>query len=126
MARSWTLLAIAAVAACGTEQDERPATLEVMTLTVLAPNCGQVQCHSSTTRTRGYQFDTVEGARETLGTNGLKVNEAVQAGTPLDNDLMYVLDGVTGFDRMPPDTPLHDEDIALIERWLLAGAPGVP
>jgi hypothetical protein len=126
MLRCWPSLAIAALAACGTEADDRPATLEVVTLTILAPNCGQVQCHSSTTRREGYAFDTVEGAREALDVDGLKVREAIDAGEPLENDLMYVLDGVTGFARMPPDTPLHDEDIALIETWLLAGAPGVP
>lgn len=119
-------LIVVLVAACGTEPDSRPATLEVVTLTVLAPSCGQVQCHSSsTTREKNYAFDTVEGTREALGTNGLKVNEAVARGLPLENDLMNVINA-DGFERMPPDTPLADEDIVLLEKWLVAGAPGIP
>lgn len=124
MPRFWPIVVL--VAACGTEPDSRPATLEVVTLTVLAPSCGQVQCHSSSTmREKDYEFDTVEGAREALGTNGLKVNEAVARGLPLENDLMNVINA-DGLDRMPPDSPLADEDIVLIESWLVAGAPGVP
>jgi hypothetical protein len=116
---------MAAVAACGTEPDSRPATLENVTLTILAPSCGQVQCHSSTTRAKGYEFDTVEGARTSLGVGKLDVQEGIRRGMPLSNDFVYVLYG-DGLEQMPPDAPLHDEDIALIETWILAGAPGVP
>ena len=116
---------VAALGACGTEDDERPATLEVVTLTVLAPNCGQVQCHSTTTRTKGLAFDTVEEARLTL-IYELFIHTAVMGvdGTAVENDLMNPI-RANGKERMPPDSPLADEDIALIQTWLNAGAPGL-
>lgn len=113
---------VASLAACGTEVDDRPATLEVVTLTILAPSCGQVQCHSSTTLTEGLAFDTVEGARVAL--IDLDIELAVAADRPLENDLMYVL-LADGLPRMPPDSPLAGEDITFIRRWLVAGAPGL-
>jgi hypothetical protein len=110
------------VVACGTDDDERPATLEVVTLTVLAPSCGQVQCHSTTTKTEQLAFDTVDDARASL--IDLEVKLSVAVNRPLENDLMNVLLG-DGLARMPPDSPLADQDIALIRAWLVAGAPGL-
>ncbi len=115
------MLAVA-LAACGTEEDERPVTLDVVTLTVLAPTCGQVQCHSTTTRTEDLAFDTVDAAREAM--IELDVDLAVDANRPLENDLWNVIIGEEK--RMPPDTPLASKDVELIRTWLVAGAPGVP
>jgi len=109
-------LAIALVAGCGSTPDERPATLEVVTLSVLAPTCGQVQCHSTTTRLEGLAFDTVDDARAALRDLG------VAAG---DGGALYDVLTADGEERMPPDSPLNDEDIALIMKWVDAGAPGL-
>lgn len=97
------------VAACGTSPDERPVTFEVVTLSVLAPTCGQVQCHSTTTRTAGLAFDTLAAARDSMQSRG---------------DRQEILDQIQD-GSMPPDAPLADEDAALIEAWIAAGAPGL-
>jgi hypothetical protein len=123
MDQRWLALGIAvALGACGTDEDSRPPTLEVVTLTVLAPSCGQPQCHSTTTRTQNLAFDTVEEANASL--LDLEVDLAVGANRPLENDLWNV---ITANDkqRMPPDAPLAGQDITLIHDFLLAGAPGL-
>jgi len=109
------LLAVATVA-CGTTQDDRPATFEYITLEVLAPSCGTVACHSTTTKTEGYAFDTLDAARASL-------RRLVAPGQPdgsLINDVL-----TSSRKRMPPDAPLADEDIALIQKWITAGAQGL-
>jgi hypothetical protein len=104
------------LAACGTSPDERPATVDVIALEILAPTCGQVQCHSSTSKIQGYAFDTIDGAkaalRDLVGVGGRK------------HDLIEVLTDDSA-DRMPPDSPLADDDLALIEAWIAKGAPGL-
>ena len=57
-------------AACGTEPDSRPVTFDVVVYEVLAPSCGQVQCHSTTTNVNGYALDTLDAARTTLSKTG--------------------------------------------------------
>jgi len=105
--------------ACGTSPDDRDPTLEVVTFEVLAPHCGQVQCHSTFTRTEGLAFDTLEDAKTSLKSTKLCV-------APNDGCGLYdVLDGTNDTERMPPDVPLAKEDRALIEAWINAGAPGL-
>ena len=107
---------LALVAGCGTSPDERPATLEVIALSILAPTCGQVQCHSSSTKLEGYAFDTLEGARKSLfdlvGPGGMR------------QELMQVLTA-DGDKRMPADAPMDEKDLALIQAWIDDGAPGL-
>lgn len=107
---------IPALAACGTTPDERPATVEVVALSILAPNCGQVQCHSTSTKLEGYAFDTLDAAKDAL-------RQLVGTSTA-NSELVEVLHA-DGEKRMPPDSPLADEDIALVEAWIDAGAPGL-
>jgi hypothetical protein len=113
------LAAIALVAACGTTPDERPLTLEVVTLEVLAPSCGQVQCHSTTTRTEGFAFDTVDAARESL------IDMVVDEPSFFGGELFEVLDGANGRERMPPDAPLAEQDYNLLKAWVMAGTPNL-
>ena len=114
MARASLVLLL--LAACGTSPDERPVTFEYVSLGILAPTCGQVQCHSSTTKTEGYSFDTLEGSRKAL--------TRLTEGTDDENDLVRVITADDG-DRMPPDSPLNDEDIALIRAWIASGKQGL-
>jgi hypothetical protein len=107
------LAGCAFAAACGTT-DDRPATLEVVSLTVLAPSCGMVACHSTTTKTEGYAFDTLTSARESL--RGL-----VSPGDPSRSHLIEVLRSR----EMPPDSPMADQDVALVEAWIAGGAEGL-
>ncbi len=101
---------------CGTTPDERPATVEVVALSILTPNCGQVQCHSTTTNLEGYAFDTLAAAKKSL--------KRLVGATVAQSELVEVLHA-DGDERMPPDSPLAEEDIALIEAWIAAGAPGL-
>jgi hypothetical protein len=113
------LATIALAAACGSTPDERPLTLEVVSLEVLAPSCGQVQCHSTTTRTEDLAFDTVEAASESLVQ--MNVDDPVFFG----GQLFEVLDGTNGV-SMPFDAPLARQDYDLLAAWIAAGTPNLP
>jgi hypothetical protein len=109
------LLLACFVVGCGTD-DPRPATVEVIATEILAPTCGQVQCHSTTTMTTGYAFDTLAAAKVALKT----LTSPQHKGRGLDEVLT-----ASGGGRMPPDSPLDPADITLIQTWLANGAPGL-
>src|SRR5689334_23195565 len=69
--RALRSLAFSALIACGTT-DDRPATVEVVSLEILAPTCGAVQCHSTTTRTEGLAFDTLDEAKASMRDLGVR------------------------------------------------------
>jgi hypothetical protein len=96
-------------AACGTTPDEREPTFEVVTLEVLAPTCGQVQCHSTSTNLSGFAFDTLDASRVSL-------RSASKRGEVLEQ---------VRENEMPPDAPMADADKALLQEWIFAGAPGL-
>ena len=102
------LLALFA-AGCGTEPDSRPVTFEVVVYEVLAPTCGQVQCHSTSTTTANYALDTLDAARSSL-----------KSRPRVDKMMNEILEG-----NMPPDSPLPDPDLALLKAWVAAGTPGL-
>jgi hypothetical protein len=113
-------------AACGTSDDERPKTLEYITVAILAPSCGNAQCHSSFRRAEGLAFDTVAAARDTINADA----SLVIPGEPADSQLFKVLISPGGdpdvvVPRMPYDQPLPNADIELIEEWIEDGAPGL-
>src|SRR5262245_28586725 len=100
------LAAALALAACGVAEDtpgnRRPATLEYVTGAVLAPSCGNAQCHSAFRYEKGYAFDTVENARKSLSPD---TNPGVVVpGMPDDSLLIQVL--TRTIKRMPYDQPL--------------------
>jgi hypothetical protein len=101
--------AAVALAACNQTDNDRPATLQYVTEAILQPNCAQDVCHSSYTRAKGYTFDTVDGARQSL-------RLLVSKDEPASSLLYTVL--TRKIKRMPYDTPLPDKDIDLILRWL--------
>jgi hypothetical protein len=109
------LLASALAAGCGTT-DDRPATLEVISLEILAPTCGPVQCHSTTSRIQGYAFDTLDASRSSLRDLGVSAGRG--------GALLEVIGG-DAEERMPPDMPMFEPDVRLIEKWIADGAPGL-
>jgi hypothetical protein len=125
MHRSIWVLALA-LAACGTETDQRPRTVQYITEAILAPNCGNAQCHSSFRNVMGYAFDTVEKAQLSLvgglvGQITLNAKEEPQG----DASSAFLINVLTRtLDRMPYDQPLPEPDIDLIARWIDYGAPG--
>jgi hypothetical protein len=113
MLKLLSILPVAVVTACG-GMDTRPATLEFVTLEVLSPSCGTVACHSTTSNISGYAFDTIDASREAL-------RRLVQPGNPDRSRLIRIIR-----DRsMPPDAPMSDLDVALLEDWIAAGAEGL-
>ena len=111
--RALFLLACATTA-CGTTPDDRPATFEFVTLAVLAPACGTVACHSTTTNVSGYAFDTLPAAR-------LALRRLVTTGNPDGSRLIDVIKR----NKMPPDAPMFDDDVALLSTWIRNGAQGL-
>jgi hypothetical protein len=110
--RRFVLIALLA-AACGTN-DPRPATVEVVAEEILAPTCGQVQCHSTTSNVDGYAFDTLAAAKVSL-----------KLLVPGDNRRSLMMSITDKGKPMPPDSPLDDADITLIETWIGNGAQGL-
>jgi len=127
------LVALGAVlaSACGNATDDRPATLEYITQTILAPSCASAECHSAFKRQVGDQFDTVDATRRTIVGNQLVafpddvsdpahsfLIQTLTVGTP---SILYPGEGNV---RMPFDSPIPDADVQLIEAWIADGAPG--
>src|SRR3954466_5517508 len=104
--KSW-FVPLLFLVACGTDPDSRPVTFEVVSIEVLAPACGQVQCHSTSTHISGYAFDTLAASRDSMSSSNKRrqILEQIDRGS------------------MPPDAPMPDEDIALLKAWVTAGAP---
>lgn len=119
------LAACATLAACGTDDDRRPRTVEYVTQAILAPSCGNAQCHSQFRQAAEVVLDTVKNAQPHLvgrvGTITLDP-QGEFTGDPEDSKLIDVL--TRTIDRMPYDQPLPDADIDLIRRWIEIGAPG--
>jgi hypothetical protein len=98
--------------ACGTT-DDRPATVEVVSLEILAPTCGSVQCHSTTTRLEGLAFDTLDEAKASMRRLEVRAGDG--------GELLKVIEE----NEMPPDSPMLENDIHLIEEWIEMGAAGL-
>src|SRR5262245_26013228 len=96
--------------ACGTA-DDRPATLEFITNTILAPSCATAQCHSQFRQQVGDIFDTLETARRSIVVNFL-VRYPDQTDDPDSSRLILTLtvgaDSTLGNGkvRMPFDAPM--------------------
>ena len=105
-----------ALAACTQSDNDRPATLEYVTEAILQPSCAQADCHSSLRREKGYAFDTVAEAKQSLS--------RIVIPTDPDASLLYIVLN-RQIKRMPYDSPLPDKDIALIRTWIVDGAPGL-
>jgi len=143
------LLAVGAgvlvLAGCGDSLDKRPAVWEYIAPAILAPNCATSSCHSRGAAAAGLDFsDPERGYVSLLGlwvwivdptgtasNNCKKVDDQVVCQrafrpmvtphNPTASRLVHML-RARGADRMPPDRPLPEADIALIEKWIALGA----
>jgi hypothetical protein len=132
-------------AACG-GADERPASWGYISPAILQPSCATPSCHSQATAVSGLDFSTPErgyssltrlwvwvvtpldaGVGESCGiVNGTyvceqKVRRLITPYDPAGSCLVNML-RARDAPRMPPDRPLVEADIRLIERWILNGA----
>ena len=139
---------LATVGGCG--QDNRPAEWAYISPAIFQPNCATTSCHSPAAAVSGLDFSTPENGYTSLtrlwvwvvyppdgGTqpapgapcateDGTKVCEAMERPlvTPYDPAGSRVVNMLRARDapRMPPDRPLPEADIELVERWILNGA----
>jgi hypothetical protein len=106
------------LAACGSDTDDRPVSWAYISTAIIQPNCATASCHSAHTATGGLRL---EGAAES---HFILVGESGNYVFPGDPDRSKLMSLLRGKDiwRMPPDQPLPEADIVLIERWILDGA----
>lgn len=117
MRQALAILALAA--ACGEEGVARPARLAYLMPAIFRPSCATASCHAGDAPVAGLAFDVSPAeVRRVLLDNSL-----VYAGEPEGSPLLNFLRGEDVPRRMPPDGPLPEADIALVEAWIVAGAP---
>jgi len=119
---------IALIACDGVEQ--RPASWSYIHPSIIEPSCATASCHSNPSALAGLDLSMRENAYAFLVGRtceapphpGDAPGNFVFPYEPERSRLMYLLRG----DQtrvMPPDIPLPDVEIELIERWILEGAP---
>jgi len=93
--------------------DENPLIFESDIQPILAQKCGK--CHSADVRKAGLDLSTMAGLRRGGESGESTIAESV------DGSLLWIMVDGGG---MPPEdeTPLTDGELALIRRWIAAGA----
>jgi hypothetical protein len=108
---------VALGAACASDTDDRPLSFNYIHAAILKPNCATSGCHSTLTQTKGVDLQDRDSAYSVFQ----------QSYPPPGIEARYqqihlLLRGEAGqFYRMPPDQPLPEADIELVERWVNAG-----
>jgi hypothetical protein len=126
-----TVLAVMA-GACGGEEDLRDPVWGYISPAIIQPNCASSSCHSQATAVAGLNLSTAADGRISLvelklaprGTGSARTEPPrpmVIPFNPAESRVVHML-RADGARRMPPDRPLPEADIALIERWILEGA----
>src|SRR5262249_22078102 len=131
---------------CGEGADPRPASWPYLSAAIFEPSCATASCHSPAAAVAGLDFSTAdrgyasltrlwvwvvdptgdltEGCRVVNGTRVCQrtVRRLITPYDPAQSRVVHMLHA-EGAPRMPPDRPLPEADILLIERWILDGAP---
>ena len=111
-----TLVGLADIG-CGGAVDDRPAKWSFIATTIVEPSCATVSCHSAITERAGVDLHDRRSGYYAL-VNGYYVIPHAP-----EQSAVVALMNAEGSLRMPPDVPLAEADIALIEAWIAAGAP---
>jgi hypothetical protein len=126
------LLTSLALGGCGGD-DDRPAVWSYISPAIVQPNCATSSCHSRVAAVAGLDLSTAEMGWKTLtqqklppikesaATRGDANRPLVIPFNPAQSRMVNMLHAF-GTNRMPPDRPLAEADIALIEQWVLMGA----
>ena len=150
MKRAILAVAIPLALAAGCDSvDDRPATWSYLSPAIFQTNCASTSCHGPAASVSGLDFSTPDRGYASLTALWSWVVVAPDAGAPPVGVPCATVNGtfvcerqlrplVTPFDpagsrvvnmlrardapRMPPDRPLTEPDIRLVERWILNGA----
>ena len=139
---------VALLAGCDSV-DDRPATWSYLSPAILQTNCASTSCHGPAAAVSGLDFSTPDRGYASLTALWSWVVVAPDAGAPPVGVPCATVGGtlvcerqlrplVTPYDpagsrivnmlrardapRMPPDRPLTEADIRLVETWILNGA----
>lgn len=149
VAAAWLAAAfVLALGACG-EVDDRPATWSYISPAIFQTNCASTSCHGPAAAVSGLDFSNADRGYASLTSLWSWEVVAPDAGAPPSGVPCAMVNGtfvceqqlrplVTPYDpagsrvvnmlrardapRMPPDRPLTEPDIELVERWILNGA----
>jgi hypothetical protein len=119
-------LAASTVAGCGSE-DDRPPVWGYISPAIIQPNCATSSCHSSGAAVAGMDLASAKNGLISLKElklpppRGMILRPLVTPYQPDASRLVNML-RATGANRMPPERPLAEADIVLIEKWILNGA----
>jgi hypothetical protein len=140
--------AFAVAATAGCSGDSRPAEWGYISPVIIEPNCATASCHSRASAVSGLDFSDADRGYKSLtslwvwvpnpdgtdeqtlncGTAGDGVPVCEEHFRPLvtpfvpDESRLVNCLRARGAPRMPPDRPLNEADIRLIEQWILNGA----
>jgi hypothetical protein len=125
--------------------DQRPPVWSYISPVILQPNCATSSCHSPAAAVAGLDFSDLDTGYASLtrlyvlvidptgqGGPGCGLADGVVVCERKERPLVVPYDPsqsrlvnmlrARNAPRMPPDRPLPEEDIRLIERWILNGA----
>jgi hypothetical protein len=125
------MLVSVALVGCGGDED-RPATWSYISPGIIQPNCATSSCHSRGAAVSGLDLSTAKAGYDSLFNQKLAPQPLIPARqmvtrrlvtpfSPTESRVVNMLRAY-GASRMPPDRPLAEADIALIEEWILSGA----
>jgi len=135
----------AVVVASGCGSPNRPATWAYLSPVVFQPDCASGSCHSPAAAAAGLDFSTPDRGYTSLTGLWTWIVDPTRDGqpgcghaagtivceemfrplvTPYDPSQSRLIDVLRGrgAPRMPPDRPLDEADIRLVEDWILNGA----
>ncbi len=116
------------LAGCDAAND-RAARWPYVHAAIVRPSCTSSNCHSKLGSQGGVDLSTSDAAYVLFTGRvcgapdhpGAPPGNFVRPGHPESSELMHLLRGDGGA-IMPPDSPLPDVEIDLVERWILEGA----
>lgn len=106
----------AALSGCGSTAESRPEKWSYISPVIIQPSCATANCHSQLAERSGVVLDTVADGYQQLLSRHFVIPQ-----NPDSSALVGLLRGAGNL-RMPPDFPLPEADIQLIERWITNGA----
>jgi len=111
--------AFAAICGCGSETEDRPAKWSFISAAITEPSCATVNCHSAVAQKAGVDLHNRATGYTSLTTKGFAT--LADPADPRSAPVLYLM-RAQGSIRMPPDVPLPEADILLIQTWISAGA----